>query len=142
MILKLLGGHVIWGLWGALILGWIWGRFGVVLGAPGVIWEVGGELGHIYVKKGGGSSMSLVPFGHEKWSQELPQTRPEDPKIDRSSPEERSKRRCEEKSVKTSKTSTLSSEKRGFDGRGGPEILKNRSRSGLEGVKSTIITQY
>ena len=86
--------------------------------------------------------MSLIPFGHEKWSQELPQTRPEDPKIHRNSPEERSKSRCEEKSVKTSKTSTLSNEKRGFGGRGGPEILKNRSRSGLEGVKSTIITQH
>ena len=86
--------------------------------------------------------MSLVPFGHEKWSQELPQTRPEDPKIHRSNPKETSKRRCEEKSVKTSKTSTLTIEKRGFGGRGGPEILKNRSRSGLEGVKSTIITQH
>ena len=86
--------------------------------------------------------MSLVPFGHKEWSQELPQTRPENLKIHRSNPKETSKRRCEEKSVKTSKTSTLSSEKRGFGGRGGPEILKNRSRSGLEGVKNAIITQY
>ena len=82
--------------------------------------------------------MSLVPFGHEKWSQELPQTRPEDPKIQREATPKRRRRG----DVKTSKTSTMSSEKRGFGGRGGPEILKNRSRSGLEGVKSTIITQH
>ena len=83
--------------------------------------------------------MSRDPFGHEKWSQELPETRPEDPKIDRNSPEDRSKRRCEEKSVKTPKTSTLSSEMRGFGALERSKILRNRSRSGLEGVKSSIV---
>ena len=86
--------------------------------------------------------MSRDPFGHEAWPQGLPETRPEDPKIDRNNPEETSKRRCEKTSAKTSKTSTLSSEMRGFGGRGGPEILKNRSRSGLESKKNSIITQH
>ena len=36
-------------------LGGFWGRFE---GSGGTIWEVGGELGHMYVKKGGG------PFSH------------------------------------------------------------------------------
>ena len=79
--------------------------------------------------------MSRDPFGHEKSSQGLPETRPEDPKIDRNNPEETSKRRCEEKSAKTSKTSTLSSEMRVLSGREGPKIFKNRPRSGLEGLK-------
>ena len=123
-------------------LGTFWGRFG---GSGATIWEVGGELGHMYVKKGGGVFLNLPfwagggSFGHEKWARELARRCPEDPKIGRSRPEKRAKRLCEEKIVKTSKTSTLSSEMRGFGGRGGPKILRNRSRSGLEGVKSSIV---
>ena len=124
-------------------LGRFWGRFG---GSGGTIWEVGGELGHMYVKKGGGVFLNHPfwagggSFGHEKWARELARRCPEDPKIGRSSPEERAKRLCEEKIMKTSKTSTLSSEMRGFGGREGPKILKNRPRSGLEGLKSSIVT--
>ena len=103
-------------------LGRFWGRFG---GSGGTIWEVGGELGHMYVKKGGGVFLNHPfwavggSFGHEKWARELARRCPEDPKIGRSRPEERAKRLCEEKIVKTSKTSTLSSEMRGFGGREG-----------------------
>ena len=39
-------------------LGRFWGRFG---GSGGTIWEVGGELGHMYVKKGSGVFLNL-PF--------------------------------------------------------------------------------
>ena len=83
------------------------------------IWEVEGELGHMHVKKDGGVILNLPfwaaggSFGHEKWARELARRCPEDPKIGRSRPEERAKRLCEEKIMKTSKTSTLSSEMRG-----------------------------
>ena len=43
-------------------LGTLWGRFG---GSGGTIWEVGGELGHMYAKEGGGVFLSL-PFWPEK----------------------------------------------------------------------------
>ena len=104
----------------------------------GTTWEVGGELGHMYAKRGG--EISLSSFDHEKWARELARSCPEDPKIDRSSSEERAKRLCEEEIVKTSKTSTQSIEMRGFGGREGPKMIKNRSRGGLEGVKSSIVT--
>ena len=97
--------------------------------------------------KRGAAYFSIIPFGlgggsfgHEKWARELARRCPEDPKIGRSRPEERAKRLCEDKIVKTSKTSTLSSEMRGLGGREGPKILKNRPRSGLEGLKSSIVT--
>ena len=35
-------------------------------GSGGTIWEVGGELGHMYVKKGGGSFFLTLPFWPEK----------------------------------------------------------------------------
>ena len=73
-------------------------------------------------------------------AQELAGRCPGDRKIGRRRPEERTKRLCEEKIVKPSKTSTLSSEMRGLSGREGPKILKNRLRSGLEGLKSSIVT--
>ena len=117
-------------------LGRFWGRFG---GSGGTIWEVGGELGHMYVKKGGGFLFSASPFGQKKWAREVAGRCPGDPKIGRRRPEERAKRLCEEKRVKTSKTSTLSSEMRGLGGREWPKILKNRPRSGLEGLKSSIV---
>ena len=87
-------------------LGRFWGRFG---GSGGTIWEVGGELGHMYVKKGGGVFLNHPfwavggSFGHEKWARELARRCPEDPKIGRSRPEERAKRLCEEKIVKPKK---------------------------------------
>ena len=99
----------------------------------------------MYVKKGGGVFLNLPfwagggSFGHEKWARELAR-RCENPKIGRRRPEERAKRLCEAKIMKTSKTSTLSSEMRGVGGREGPKILKNRPRSGLEGLKSSIVT--
>ena len=63
----------------------------------------------MYVKKGGGVFLNHPfwavggSFGHEKWARELARRCPEDPKIGRSRPEERAKRLCEEKIVKTSK---------------------------------------
>ena len=104
----------------------------------GTIWEVGGELGHMYAKKA--SYFSFSTFGHEIWARLLVMSRPKDPKIGRSSPEEKAKRLSKEKTVSTSKTMTLSSEMRGFGGREDPKIVKNQSRSGLEGVKSSIVT--
>ena len=83
----------------------------------------------------GGSYNSDVPLGQTNKKKIL-----RDPKIGRKDAKERDKRLCEEKIVKTSKTSTLSSEKRGWSGREGPKILKNRPRSGLEGLKSSIVT--
>ena len=111
----------------------------VVLGAPGASFGRSEANLDTYTSKRGAASFSLSTFGHEKWARELARRCPEDPKIGRSSPEERAKRLCEEENVKTSKTSTLSSEMRGFGARGGPKILRNRSRSGLEGVKSSIV---
>ena len=109
-------------------------------GLGGTIWEVGGELGHMYVKKGGGSFFSASPSGQKKWAREVAGRCPGEPKIGKKRPEETAKRLCEEKIVKTSKTSTLSSEMRVLSGREGPKILKNRPRSGLEGLKSSIVT--
>ena len=127
------------GLWGR-ILGRIWGGFGVVLGLWGH--QLGGRKRtwtHVR-QKGGGSHFSVSPSEQKKWARELARRCPGDPKIGRRRPEERTKRLCEEKIVKTSKTSTLSSEMRGWSGREGPKILKNRPRSGLEGLKSSIVT--
>ena len=91
-------------------------------------------------QKGGGAFFSASPSGQKNASRELAGRCPEDPKIGRKDAKERDKRLCEEKIVKTSKTTTLSSEKRGLSGREGPKILKNRPRSGLEGLKSGIVT--
>ena len=90
------------------ILMWIWEGFGIVLGAPGAPFASSEANLDTCTSKQKGPSSSASSFGHEKWSRELLRSRPEDPKIDRSNPEERSKKRCEQKSVKTSKTSTLS----------------------------------
>ena len=108
----------------------------------GTFWEVGRELEHKCAKKGGGHYFLLSPSGQQNASRELAGRCPENRKIGRRRPEERTKSLCEEEIVKTSKTSTLSSEKRGLGGRGGPKIVKNRSRSGLESKKSTIIIQH
>ena len=101
-------------------LGRFWGRFG----APGAPFGRSEANLDTCTSKREAAYFSLSTFGHEKWARELARRCPEDPKIGRSSPEERAKRLCEEKMVKTSKTSTLSSEKRGLGGRGGPKILK------------------
>ena len=93
-------------------------------GSGGTSWEVGSENGQMYVKEGGGGLFSLSLFGQKKWARELAGRCPGDPKIGRRRPEERTKRLCEEKIVKTSKTSTLSSEKRGLSGREGLKIQK------------------
>ena len=82
--------------------------FLVVLGAPGA--PFGGseaKLGTCRVKSGA-VRISVSPFGHKKWSPELPRRSPENPKIGPSSPEIESKRPIEVKTVKTSKTTTLS----------------------------------
>ena len=122
------------------LFGRIWGGFGVVLGLGRH--HLGGEKGTwTQVRsKGGGFYFSPSPSGQKNASRELAGRCPEDPKIGRRRPEEREKRLCEEKIMKTSKTTTLSSEKRGLSGREGPKILKNRPRSGLEGLKSGIVT--
>ena len=90
--------------------------------------------------KKGGAVFSFSPSGQKKWAREVARRCPGDRKIGRRRPEERAKRLCEAKIVKTSKTSTLSSEMRGLGGREWPKILKNRPRSGLEGLKSSIVT--
>ena len=119
--------------------GRIWGGFGVVL-----------ELGRHHLggrkgtwtqvrSKGRGAEFPLSPSGQKNASRELGGRCPEDPKIGRKDATERDKRLCEEKIVKTSKTTTLSSEKRGLSGREGPKILKNRPRSGLEALKNSIV---
>ena len=122
------------------ILGRIWGGFWVVLGLRGAPFGRSEANLDTCTSKRGGGYFSPSPFGQEKWAGELARRYPEDPKIGRSSPEERAKRLCGEKIVKTSKTSTLWSEMRGFGGREGSKILKNRPRSGLEGLKSSIVT--
>ena len=121
------------------ILGRIWGGFGVVLGLGRH--HLGGRKGTwTQVRsKGGGHYFSLSPSGQKNGSRELAGRCPEDPKIGRKDAKERDKRLCEEKIVKTSKTTTLSSEKRGLSGREGPKILQNRPRSGFEGLKSGIV---
>ena len=78
-------------------LGRFWGRFGAP-GAPVGRWEANLDT---CTSKRGAASFSLSTFGHEKWAQELARSCPEDPKIDRSRPEERAKRLCEEEIVKT-----------------------------------------
>ena len=88
--------------------------------------------------KSGAAFFSPSIFGQKKWARELAGRCPGDPKNGRKDAKERDKRLCEEKIVKTSKTTTLSSEKRGLSGREGPKILKSRPRSGLEGLKSGI----
>ena len=116
------------------ILVWIWDGLGVVLGLRGH--HLGGLRRtwiHVHQKGGGGGFLNLP-------GKVGPGACPEDPKIGRSWPEERTKRLCEEKIVKTLKTSTMSSEMRVLSGREGPKILKNRPRSGLEGLKSSIVT--
>ena len=98
------------------------GRFGVFLGALGAPFgRSEANLDTCTLKRGGG--FSVPPFGQKKWARELARRCPEDPKIGRSRPEERAKRLCEEKIVKTSKTSTLSSEMGGFVGREGATLL-------------------
>ena len=117
----------------------IWGGFGVVL-ELGRHHFGGGKGTWTQVRsKGGGHYFSLSPSGQKNGSRELAGRCPGDPKIGRRRPEERAKRLCEAKIVKTSKTSTLSREMRGFGGREGPKILKNRPRSALEGLKSSIV---
>ena len=117
-------------------LGRFWGRFG----APGAPFGRSEANLDTCTLKRGGASFSASPFGQKKWARELAGRCPGDPEIGRKDAKERDKRLCEEKVVKTSKTTTLSSEKRGLSGREGPKILKNRPRSGLEGLKSSIVT--
>ena len=117
-------------------LGRFWGRFGA-WGAPFGRSEA--NLDTCTLKRGG-AFFRLSPFGQKKWARELAGRCPGDLKICRKRPEETAKRLCEGKTVKTSKTSTLSSEMRGLSGREAPKILKNRPRSGLEGLKSSIVT--
>ena len=123
-------------------MGWIWGGLGVVLGLRGAPFGKSEAKLDTSALKRGAAEFSFSPSDQKNGAQELAGRCPGDRKIGRRSPEERTKRLCEEKIVKTSKTSTLSSEMRGFGGRGGPEILKNCFRSGLEGVKNAIISQY
>ena len=117
-------------------LGRFWGCFGT-WEAPFGRWE--GNLDTSALKRGG-HSFSLSPSGQKNASRELAGRCPEDPKNGRKDAKERDKRLCEEKIVKTLKTTTLSSGKRGLSGREGPKILKNRPRSGLGGLKSSIVT--
>ena len=121
------------------ILGRIWGGFGVVLGLGGAPFGRSEANLDTSALKRGGAEFSPSPSGQKNASRELAGRCPEDPKIGRRRPEEREKRLCEEKIMKTSKTTTLSSEKRGLSGREGPKILQNRPRSGLEGLKSGIV---
>ena len=106
------------------------------------MWAPPGHLhtppGHLHTHKPGGSLNSFDRFGHEKWSQQLPQSRPEDPQINLSNREERSKRPYQQESGKTLKTTTLSSEKLSFGGREGIKFIQLWSRSRLEGGKSSI----
>ena len=118
------------------ILGRFWGRF-EAWGSPFGRSEANLDTSAL---KRGAAEFLVSPFGQKKWAREVAGRCPGDPKIGRRRPEERAKRLCEEKIVKTSKTSTLSSEMRGWSGREGPKILKNRPRSGLEGLKSSIVT--
>ena len=58
--------------------------------------------------------------------------RPGDPKSNKKRFEKNVKKLREEKSLKTSKTSTLSSEMRGFSDREWPKILKNRPPGNMD----------
>ena len=104
------------------ILGWIWGRCGVVLGGSGAPFG-GSEANWGTCRcKTEAASISASPFGHEKWSPELLRSRPEDPKIDPRCREERSKRPHEHQTVKTSKTTTVSIKMHSFGGRDWADI--------------------
>ena len=122
-------------------------HFGRIRGGFGVVLELGrhhlGGRNGTWTQvrsKGRGPEFSPSPSAQQNASRELGGRCPEDLKNGRKDAKERDKRLCEEKIVKTSKTTTFSSEKRGWSGREGPKIFKNRPRSGLEGLKSSIVT--
>ena len=135
--MKYLDGPKFGAFWGAFWRGFerFWGRFRT--------WEAPFGRSEVNLDKSAlkrrAAEISLSPSGQKNDSGKLAGRCPGHPKIGLKDAKERKKRLCEEKIVKTSKTSTLSSEMRGLGGREGPKILKNRPRSGLEGLKSSIV---
>ena len=122
------------------------GSFWVVLGARGApFWRSEANLDTCTSKRGAAYfSISLFgPGGEVLATKSGPGSSPGGAQRTRKSAEaarrEGEEAMCRE-NCKTSKTSTLSSEMRVLSGREGPKILKNRPRSGLEGLKNSIVT--
>ena len=135
-------------------MGWIWARCGVILEVPeapfggfeGVFGAPGAPFGRpeanldTCTSKRGAAEFLPSTFGQKKWARELAGRCPGDRKIGRRRPEERTKRLCEEKIVKTSKTSTLSTNKLFFRARERTKIVEFWSQSVLHSVISSMVS--